>query len=519
MKKILLILLGAIAISLLCFWGYSISKEKMLGAPALVYQRTIYPEKDSTYELGTSTLAWQSVTADGFCLSSGSCATSTFGTPSQWLTSGSDISYSTGNVGIGNTSPVYKLDVSGAINATHSSFPVLGFTRETTITGGAFTGTAGIASAMSLTTKSSSNITDGFGGGIVMYAADNGFTPSQAQALARIYARRDGGDATGALQFFAGTNADYPKLTIRATGYVGINTTSPTSYLTVEGDSDITGDSYVRGSILADTLTSYNTATDLTLKAKTTGYNVQISPTDGKVLIGTTTPYDLLTVGGNSYLGGDVRTTNSELYFNSSTGQFSIGSGLLGNINFADDAGLIGGFDTMINSAVAGSPFGFRGFGFSGVSIWGVYAESNGASSTDPSKTRFGIFPDESYGGTNFMGGLNYSCTSTQIVGSATTTLYTYGLASTSTMMFDSMIVGVDSGTGTSSIYHLAYNAKRFGTATAQLGTTVSIDTYEDDATWDAFTSTTATGIAINVVGGATTNTWKMCTKMMKMEP
>lgn len=38
---------------------------------------------------------------------------------SQWVTSGSDIYYNTGNVGINNASPTYKLDVGGLIGGSN----------------------------------------------------------------------------------------------------------------------------------------------------------------------------------------------------------------------------------------------------------------------------------------------------------------------------------------------------------------------------------------------------------------
>ena len=37
---------------------------------------------------------------------------------SQWSTNGTSVYYNTGNVGIGTTTPDYKLDVAGAINAS-----------------------------------------------------------------------------------------------------------------------------------------------------------------------------------------------------------------------------------------------------------------------------------------------------------------------------------------------------------------------------------------------------------------
>jgi hypothetical protein len=150
---------------------------------------------------------------------------------------------SSNRVGIGEPNPDYELHVDGQIYSKSSTFPVYFLQRETSITGdGTFTTTGGIASGFHLRTNSSGTIQNGFGGGIVFSLTDSGTASNTA---ARIYARRDGGNTTGALQFWGGFNGNSPLMTMRASGTVGIGTTSPAQKLDVNGNLAISGTTFV----------------------------------------------------------------------------------------------------------------------------------------------------------------------------------------------------------------------------------------------------------------------------------
>lgn len=144
------------------------------------------------------------------------------------------IKANTGNIGIGKSNPSGKLDVVGQILATHTGFPVLGFTRTTTATGGSLGGISGIASAMELKTTTSGEMTEGFGGGIVFTLND--ITTGGNNFISRIYARRDSADNSGLLQFFTGTTGSDLAMTIRDDGDVGIGTPAPSEKLDVNGN-------------------------------------------------------------------------------------------------------------------------------------------------------------------------------------------------------------------------------------------------------------------------------------------
>lgn len=74
------------------------SESPLVGAPstALTYQKTLIPVSDSTYDLGTSTIAWRNVYADTVCLTADSCETT-------WPSGGS------GSVGTSTTPTIGQL--------------------------------------------------------------------------------------------------------------------------------------------------------------------------------------------------------------------------------------------------------------------------------------------------------------------------------------------------------------------------------------------------------------------------
>jgi len=195
------------------------------------------------------------------------------------------------NVGVGTNQPDYKLDVDGQIRSTSSSFPVYFLQRETSITGnGTLTSTNGIASGFHLRTNSSGTIQNGFGGGIIFSLTDSGTASNTA---ARIYARRDGSDTTGALQFWGGLDGTTILSTMRADGSVyfdeyGSGTFTGTAFknLSITSSGKIIETDAVPSNVVETVTTTDGTYINLTPN----------SPTDGAV----TVTADLSAVDGTS---------------------------------------------------------------------------------------------------------------------------------------------------------------------------------------------------------------------------
>lgn len=236
------------------------------------------------------------------------------------------------NVGIGTTSPAEKLDVegnaivsgtlevgddlavNGTIEAQSSSFPVLKFDRQASLVGSSsFDDYSGIRSAMQLITTNTSNMGQGFGGGIVFAINDNAYNAGNG-GQARIYARRDSADDKGALQFGVGQDGELIGLTIRDNGNVGIGITDPSNLLTLSDDS-ATGTRFDFVNTDTGGVTwrmnssgSGNTggAGNFLISQDGVGIALMLQKSTGNVGIGTIAPAEKLDVEGNAVISGTL---------------------------------------------------------------------------------------------------------------------------------------------------------------------------------------------------------------------
>lgn len=209
-----------------------------------------------------------------------------------------------GNLGIGTTTPAYKLQVSGVSNFGDGSFVISGPSNSTSYydqSPGAYFHTpqvmiredqsstvpAEMAASLVLYNK---NGTDNTGNKLVFAANETTSTSANAVATAAIVSQKVSGTtgqwASGNLKFLIKAGVTYvDAMTITSGGNVGIGTGSPAYKLDVAGQGRFTGQGTGTAIIGDAGFTSNYTGISLNGTLSTSSYNILSSPTEQTLYI------------------------------------------------------------------------------------------------------------------------------------------------------------------------------------------------------------------------------------------
>jgi hypothetical protein len=228
------------------------------------------------------------------------------GGSSQWITSGLNILYNTGNVGIGTSTPVSLLSVAGETRA--ANFVAYSTTSTSTFLGDVVVGTGG-----------------GAGDSVFQMGPD-------ASAWSMGYFQTDN-------SFRLASSTDLVSnvaFTVLKGGNVGIGTTTPAAFFAVGGNSYFGGNITATGTISAASSTFSNfTAGSIPFFAAGGSLNQNNSKlfwdnTNARLGIGTTTPGAILSIAGQPGAVTqlfDVASSSAASYFHIiSTGNIGVGT-------------------------------------------------------------------------------------------------------------------------------------------------------------------------------------------------